>query len=180
MTPILDPSSGITKQEQQVLESYLFSNTPLPDLWRLFINCRDKKDAIVRRESTEFINSQSAQEYLEDRKRQWDALMMGNSTEADDGILDESGEFTSAALRKIKKETFEAALGGDRDSAKQLMSFILKMSKATTEGTIPLRVLASTCSECVYKTFMEEFTPIIQQRGEVVVKYNRTEKKVEL
>ncbi len=176
--PILNPEDGITKQEQQVLESYLFSNTPLPDLWRLFINCRDKKDAVVRRESTEFINSQSAQEYLEDRKRQWDALMMGEKS-VDETVLDSQGEFTAESLRRIKMDAYSLALEGDKDALKTLTSFVLKQSKAQLEGVAPIRVLAERCSDgCHYKDFYEKLTPEIKTRGEAVVKYDRKTESV--
>lgn len=149
--------SGLVDQDYLALDMYLLINGVA--FWRIYkmVFNSTKTDASIKSMSSAFLNSPSAQTYLEERRSQILKSFMGEEKEAKE--QEEMPENFAEIIQKAAwNEFLQKGLHKDNKSAEMLLKKVLSTIESEEKIEPPIRVLSENCGNCRYKFFVEKNT----------------------
>jgi hypothetical protein len=155
--PILRPYSALSDEDRKCLDIYLFTKMPFTEIYGMFNDIRGMSQSALKRVSGELLESQSASDYLSDRKDQ--VIRFFNPDLNSDEYMGEDGKLRPEVSRKVLNRGIKYALEGDiekNEPLKAVFGSILKRQDMSADPQPPIRVLAEQCSTCIYRTFCED------------------------
>lgn len=155
--------SSLTLEEQSCLSYYVISGCKREDAFVAFVNPALKVSvATLKKVTDQFFSGKDAKDYIEAYTQTLNAVLHPQPQPKSEKTVEERKKDKENALNKLIDYVTERVVNIDtakEDEREQILKFADKvglLDEAEEHVEVPRRYLPVSCSECVYRKFVEE------------------------